>query len=334
MLMSKYDSKQYASDKASGPFAERRTMSLGRMIGADSFCRWIIIAAVALTLAVFLRGMKISFDLHDFGKPLALTAGIYGFGLLLAWLGAWTRSFVFTGSADFFCSAAQLTFFSTFTIGLQYVVFATNFPLADDAFLRADAALGFDWDKYSTWLAQHPTLDGVFDCAYSSAGVQLFTLFFVHCMRSDDDGNGEFIWCFMITLLIVLAVALPFPALGYPGKIGQQHIDALVAARDGTVIGLDGIVTFPSFHAAVGVLFVYSVRAIKPLLVIAIPLNALLILATPPHGGHYLVDVIAGLVVAGVAIALVRRFRAPRRAADRRSMARPAQDFGGTGVGA
>lgn len=309
-------------------------MSLGRLIGADSLYRWIIIAGVALTLAVFLRGMRVTFDLHDFGKPLALTAGIYGFGLLLAWLGAWTKSFVFTGSADFFCSAAQLAFFSTFAIGLQYVVFATNFPLADDAFLRADAALGFDWDKYSTWLAQHPTLEGVFDCAYSSTGVQLFTLFFVHCMRSDDDGNGEFIWCFMITLLIVLAVALPFPALGYAGKIGQQHIDELVAARNGMVSGINGIVTFPSFHAAVGVLFVYSVRAIKPLLVIAVPLNALLILSTPPHGGHYLVDVIAGLVIAGVTIALVRRFRAPLRAADRRAVAPPGHDVGTTGVAA
>lgn len=316
---------------APGPFAGKGSMSLGRLIGADSLCRWIIIAGVALTLAAFLPGMKVSFDLHDFGKPLAVTAGVYGFGLILAWLGARTKSFVFTGSSDFFCSAAQLTFFSTFAIGLQYVIFATNFPLADDAFLRADTALGFDWDRYSNWLARHPTLDGVFDSAYASPGVQLLCLFVVHCMRRDDDGNGEFMWCFMITLLLVQTVALPFPAMGYPGKIGQQHIDQLIAARNGMVTGIDGIITFPSFHAAVGVLFVYAVRAIKPLLVIAIPLNALLILATPPHGGHYLVDVIAGVVVAGVAIALVRRFRAPQRNADRRSEAPPAHDVGTTG---
>ena len=202
-------------------------MSLGRLIGADSLYRWIVIAGVSLTLAIGLRGMQVDINLHGFIKPLAVIVGMYGFGLLLAWLGAYTKSFVFTGSADFFCSVSQLVIFLTFAGGLQYIVFATNFPLADDMFLRADAALGFDWDRYRAWLAQHPTLEVVFHYAYSTTPLQVLALFFLHCMRRDDDGNGEFIWCFIVCLLIVNVVALPFPALGYPGAIGQHHIDVL-----------------------------------------------------------------------------------------------------------
>lgn len=285
-------------------------------------------------MAVAGRQLQVNFDLHVFVAPFAVVVGIYAFGLLLAWLGAYTKSFVFTGSADFFYSFAQLMIFSGFATGLQFIVFATNFPLADAAFLRADAAVGFDWIGYRAWLAQHPTFEVALHYAYSSPLVQMLAVFFVHCMRRSDDGSGEFIWCFMITLLIVNAVALPFPALGYPGGIGQQHIDVLVAARHGTVNELAGIVTFPSFHAAVGVLFVYAMRAVKPLLVISVPLNALLILATPPIGGHYLVDVIAGVAVAVASIALVRRFRSSRTAAGPQSVTQPTRRVTGTGVAA
>jgi membrane-associated phospholipid phosphatase len=45
-----------------------------------------------------------------------------------------------------------------------------------------------------------------------------------------------------------------------------------------------------------------------PLAVFA-PLNVLMILATVPCGGHYLVDTIAGLAVAVVAILVVRKIR-------------------------
>lgn len=309
-------------------------MALGRSIGADSLWRWAVIAGVVLTIVIGFRGMQVNIDLYGFVKPLTVIVGIYGFGLTLEWLGDCTKSFVLTGSADFFCSVSQLAIFLTFAGGLQYIVFATKFPLADDMFLRADVALGFDWIRYRAWLAQHPTLDTVFHYAYSSTPLQVLSLFFLHCQRREDDGNGEFIWCFIACLLIVNVVAMPFPALGYPGAIGQHHIDVLVAARNGTISELDGIVTFPSFHAALGVLFVYSVRAIKPLLAIAIPLNVLLILATPPYGGHYLVDTIAGVVIAGFTIASVRRFRARQCADDRRSVTPPEHDVGTTGVAA
>lgn len=316
---------------ASGSSARER-MSLWRLIGTDSLYRWIVIAGAALTLAVASRRLQVNVDLHIFVVLFAVFAGVYGFGLLLAWLGAYTKSFVFTGSSDFFLSYAQLMIFSGLATGLQFVVFATNFPLADAAFLRADAALGFDWYSYHAWLEHHPAIDVVLHYAYASPLVQLLAVFFVHCMRRSDDGGGDFIWCFMTTLLIVYAVALLFPALGYPGGIGQEHIDVLVAARHGTVNAVAGIVTFPSFHAALGVLFVYAMRAVKPMLVISVPLNALLILATPPIGGHYLVDVVAGVAVAGLAIALVRRFRSPSRVAVRQTVMQPMRGVTGTGV--
>ena len=96
------------------------------------------------------------------------------------------------------------------------------------------------------------------------------------------------------------------PAIGYPGTIGQHHIDVLLAARNGVVLDVAGIITFPSFHAVMGVLFAYSARTIKPLFIVFVPLNILLLLATPPFGGHYLTDVIGGAGVAIFTIYLLR----------------------------
>jgi len=72
---------------------------------------------------------------------------------------------------------------------------------------------------------------------------------------------------------------------------------------------LSGIVQFPSFHAAAAVILTYSARGVKWLLAVLAPVNALVILATLPCGGHYLVDTIAGLAVAVISILIVRKTR-------------------------
>lgn len=56
-------------------------------------------------------------------------------------------------------------------------------------------------------------------------------------------------------------------------------------------------------------LFPYSVRRTRWAFWILAPLNAAMILSTPSVGGHYLVDVIAGCLVAGISIMLVRTIR-------------------------
>ena len=189
-----------------------------------------------------------------------------------------------------------------------------NFPLTDGVFAQADALLGFDWFSYSAWIDRHPAIGTILWYSYSSWILQIVVLGIIHCMRTGSEDNAEFIWCFIIGMLIVIIVAIPFPALGYPGKIGQHHIDVLLAARSGVVKEVDGIITFSSFHTVLGLLLIYYSRVLKPLLVITVPLNVLLILAAPPMGGHYLVDVIAGFVVAGVTIKVVRWFRLSRLA--------------------
>ena len=72
-------------------------------------------------------------------------------------------------------------------------------------------------------------------------------------------------------------------------------------------MGLAGIVTFPSFHAASAALYAWALwpsRLLRPIVVLA---NGAMLAATPIVGGHYFIDVIAGVAIAALAIVAARR---------------------------
>jgi len=102
----------------------------------------------------------------------------------------------------------------------------------------------------------------------------------------------------------------------------SQLVD-LPAVRDGTLRALDlgalsGIVTFPSFHAASAVLYLWALWPVKWLRPVTLLANGTMLAATPIVGGHYFVDIFAGIAVAVGAIAaagyICRRIIAPARA--------------------
>lgn len=77
---------------------------------------------------------------------------------------------------------------------------------------------------------------------------------------------------------------------------------------------LYGLITFPSFHVAAAVLIAYAARG-TPLAFLALVLNLVMAVSALSEGGHYLVDVLAGAAVAGLAIGVVRWFDRRRAAA-------------------
>jgi membrane-associated phospholipid phosphatase len=101
--------------------------------------------------------------------------------------------------------------------------------------------------------------------------------------------------------------------------------------RDGSfrmlvATGSEGIISFPSLHAALAVILVIALWPIPILGWATLTLNALMLAATPIEGSHYLSDVLAGIAVAIVSFAAARRIAASigQRAAQRRGAAEPA----------
>ena len=65
---------------------------------------------------------------------------------------------------------------------------------------------------------------------------------------------------------------------------------------------MNGLIALPSFHAAASLLFAWwgwQIRIMRFPLLLA---NALMLLSTPINGGHYFIDVLAGLGVGAFAI--------------------------------
>ena len=94
-----------------------------------------------------------------------------------------------------------------------------------------------------------------------------------------------------------------------PGLLHVPIIERLRAGSFGPVelTHLDGLIAFPSFHAAAAVMFAWAAWPIRWLRVPAMILYGLMLAATPIQGGHYFVDSLAGCAVAAFAIAVVRR---------------------------
>jgi membrane-associated phospholipid phosphatase len=116
------------------------------------------------------------------------------------------------------------------------------------------------------------------------------------------------------------------PAIGVYHQIGLDpasltHIDPrayldqlrdLPPTREGTLrhlelLGLGGIVTFPSFHAASAILYLWALWPVRWMRSIVLIVNGAMLAATPLNGGHYFVDVFAGVGIAILSIVAARR---------------------------
>ncbi|HWG78426.1 MAG TPA: phosphatase PAP2 family protein [Stellaceae bacterium] len=285
-------------------------------MSADFAVRWAVILAVTLVDAVWMWAKGIGVELKSLGPPLAMAGILVACAVLCSALARRQRrlAYVLLASADYLQSVTQLMLMILPLLALTYLAATTSFPLADEVLQRADGIIGFDWERANAWVDSYPILAEVLRLGYQSIQWQFFAVLFFVSVNRPGEVNGEFIWNFLVSLLLTTAIAAILPALGHGGAVAASGLEAMREIRNGgwTTFDLrsaDGVITFPSFHAALGVLFVYSTRHERRALWAVLPLNALMILSTPTEGGHYLVDTIAGCLIACLSIALVRPIR-------------------------
>ncbi len=90
-----------------------------------------------------------------------------------------------------------------------------------------------------------------------------------------------------------------------PGAAKVREAD-IVNLRSGvlhnTPYEIRGLATFPSFHASTGLLLIWGFYPILSVRYILTLFYIILIVSTPFSGGHYLADIVGGLVMAILAI--------------------------------
>jgi hypothetical protein len=178
----------------------------------------------------------------------------------------------------------------------------------DTGLAALDAALGFDWPS---WLRLTRPVTPVLDLAYVSLFPQGAASVVLFALVGRSRRTAEMLAVGLVAALLTTAIAAVFPAEGAAVHFGL--LDRARASLIPDLAGLrDGIVTFPSFHTALGVIFAYAHRGIRWVSPASLALNTLLVISVPSVGSHYLVDVIAGIAVATAAIVTVRALAAAR----------------------
>jgi membrane-associated phospholipid phosphatase len=282
---------------------------------------WLCLAALAVVDLVWLAATPLRLG----GNSLTALVQAVGFcagGLLLVrhW-GHHPRLYSLCMGGAFLAAAwPTLRLFNHLTM-------TTAFPYADTTLASWDAAIGFDWLAYVRSIESIDWLYAAMDLTYSGLSLYSCILFLLLCVGREPEKRcldmillffGTAVICSSVGMLLPARAALahyaPDPELfeNLNRATGLYHLPAIHALRTDPAHMLDlwnlpGLVTFPSFHTAMGVVAIYCSRGTPWLFWPSLAVNLVMIASTPVFGSHYGIDVIAGAAVACGAILALRR---------------------------
>jgi membrane-associated phospholipid phosphatase len=210
---------------------------------------------------------------------------------------------------------------------LTYLAATFGGSLCDPQFVAVERAMGFNWPASAEALTKNPVLIWLLTAAYSL--IQLAVVVVGLPLVDLPQRLTTFLLLQLGSLAITIALSVLFPAVG-PGNTyeisselysrlggpGKDFLTDYSALRQGAfqtfdMSKLQGIVVFPSFHCVLAVLTVWALAPLRWLGPASIVLNVLVVISTIPVGGHYISDIVAGLLIAGAAVAFVTRPRPP-----------------------
>lgn len=213
----------------------------------------------------------------------------------------------------------QMTLFTLFGVVLSYAMAACAGPLWDARLGALDQALGFNL----------PAILGVADrlggalwlggLAYHSLTLQMILCIVVLSATGQVDRLRISVTAAIASGFVTIIISGVMPALGnifdpedyrhlWP-SVAWRDRDLLVGLRDGSwriidLAHLTGIVTFPSYHAALPVILTWATVRTPGWRLIMPVWATLTVVATPLFGGHYAVDVLAGAALGVLALRL------------------------------
>lgn len=208
-----------------------------------------------------------------------------------------------------------------------YALAALNFPLQDAAFARFDDAIGLDLVALRTAVGRSEWMSFILQAAYHHTGNQIMLgLVVLFLLRDDFRHLRDTVSVYSLGVLATIILSTILPAIGAypylemhradPGFLANAGTDGYIAhytgLRDGTLrafptTGWRGIVTFPSFHTIISLVAAYAVLPVRWLFWPSALFSCVVMISTLPVGGHYSIDVIAGLAIFAASVAWVHR---------------------------
>jgi membrane-associated phospholipid phosphatase len=228
--------------------------------------------------------------------------------------------------AIMFTGLQQMILFSAVGATLSYMVAAQGGEFWDKQLQGWDQMIGFEWRSYLFWTNAHPAVGRIFSFAYASLIPQMVVIILALGLSGRGHSLRIVMFAAMLTGLATILISGLMPAMcnfvylgltaaDYPNldpSAAFVHVRDMQGLRSGTLRTLsvgsfEGIITFPSYHAGLAAAFAYGYLKMPYLRWPGLALAALTLAATPIDGGHYLVDVLAGIAIAAISIAIAHR---------------------------
>jgi membrane-associated phospholipid phosphatase len=200
-------------------------------------------------------------------------------------------------------------------------------PLQDAPLAAIDRRLGFDWAGFVTFANAHSAASRLLVNAYQATAWMLVGTIVWLCISGRGQRLAEFMAVSCLTSVGVAVGMLLLPAAGaysyyqpahlifsnFSQNAGMWHYGLLMALRtaaapviDFAVPNSNCLVTFPSGHTVLAIIIPHALRGSRWTFFPALLFGATMMVSTIPEGGHYLIDVIAGALIAVSAILIVR----------------------------
>jgi len=298
-----------------------RTGGLWRIVGAargatgsvplsrDTAVKWAIVAAMLATDMVLSATLGLEISLADVVRPLVYIAllslpAIYYYRRREPKFVLCLTTLVLT-----------IAFLPPFTF-LMYATATSGRPLVDGALAGFDQWCGVSVPAIRDWTHARPALRLILDLAYGTLLFQLPLIVIVLGLLGDRRRLEAFVLQDMIAALVTMAIfavapaAGPFTHYGYEPTAEQaRYLDHFHGLRSGerrtvSLQDAEGLTTFPSFHTVEALLMAWAFRRHRSLFVLFGGLNLLVATSTMTTGWHYFADVLAGVAVGVLSIAV------------------------------
>ncbi len=296
----------------------------------------VALATLSFVLADILWAKHSNISLNpqsyiEFAKVMAMMAVIYGILKLIdrriAGDNARIAGFIAGGSdgvKSLVWNAVLFIPLGFASVYFMYMAAATTQPLMDQPLAVIDGEIGFRWRAFLELTNSYPLVAKAFVFAYHSVGPQLPLLFLLLAFTRQSLRLTEFMAMLAVSSVFTAAIMAYVPAAGayayfqpvaadhsnFTARAGMWHFNELMRIRSGEPFSLlvtraEGLVTFPSYHTALGIMVVYALRDMRLVMWPVAVLNAVMVVSTLPEGGHHLIDIIAGAGVGLLTVAAV-----------------------------
>lgn len=276
----------------------------------ETVCLFFIVA-LASVVAMLLALRSVPIDLVSFA-PVGILV------MCFIALAIWLRHRGFPDGASLALIATALyVLYSNVGVLFNYLIVPVGAETVDPALIEWDRALGFDWANSVRLVETSPELSHVLSIVYLSSLAQLAAAILILGFTERRVCLHRMLACGIISSMTCILFWSVVPSIGpaafvevaspvgvVPRVVDSEYAEQMLSllASGPSVLsanGMLGVVAFPSFHTVMMLMSIWYLRGTRFLPVFAI-FNIPMLPAIIVHGGHHLVDVVAGMMLFAV----------------------------------